>query len=871
MLKIQFKFLLVVGVISALAMSTVLAAAPVGDDTFQLLANPTTGADNTGDGGTGLPADLNYYYVGQSFRTTMEIKSPGTTASNIWIDYLTGAATNYVGASSLQTGSYYNTWSNQVIDPDEPDGSGSGRIYSTGSNIPVVNASGTGNFGSVLWTVNRPGAAAYGLGNPIDLDINVGVIGATTESNISLAGSDLLDDEEDFQFQSWADTIKPFAENPNASNGQINVAVESLYTFDLRDTKNGEGDNVGVGTGMNTATPPGALTFDDDGAGDVSYTGWAAYACSGIWGTNLCQTTVNPPSPTGWGVDTRNWEYDSLYTVKISGYQDLASPAQDQLGDANGPNTMDQKTWTFRTETDVVPPQVIAETPVRGSVNVSVDTNITIDVVDKKAHPGTISGTGVVSNTCKFNVSSASFALTTFDESLPIVTVVPITFGYRFTIDPASDFAQNEVVSVSAFDCEDQVGNAMIVDNWTFTTVDADPPFVDQEAPADDTTVTVDGTINFHLKDLGVGVNLADTVVYVNGVYYTDGGGAGSVTTNGTRITFADSLDFNGGNYVGDTTAVVGASDDYTFLLDPEVDFVDGEAVTVIVYASDFSSNEMERLVYSFRAGTFAGAICIDATCCAAGTTWNGATCDPNPFICTEAGCCAPGTAWDGAVCVSVGVATCTDGACCGSNSSWDGTTCIGSGGGGGTSGGGGVLFVDRGGLGSVSDLNIIQLKVDQIDGQSVLVSWATTKPSDTQVYYDLNSEENLENYDWKTDKLEESEIYHSVVIEGLKSGQIYFFRPVSRASGEVAIGSELRMIPRYVVVREIEGVCPAGTSSGSSATGVEGQSVEVRYIEKPIDVLRASAPNIKVEKEAELLRFRGKFTPNSKLKIIID
>jgi len=843
MFKIRLRYLLIAGVISTLAVTTVLAAAPVGDDTFQLLANPTTGVDNTGDGGSGLAADLNYYYVGQSFRTTMEIKSLGTTASNIWIDYTSGVANNYVSASSLQTGSYYNTWSNQVIDADEPDGSGFGRIYSTGSNIPVVNSVGTGSFGSVLWTVNRPGAAAYGLGNPATLDINVGVIGATTESNISLAGADLLDDEEDFQFQVWADTIKPFAENPDATNGEINVAVESLYTFDLRDTKNGEGDNVGVGTGMNTSTPPGVLTFNDDGAGDVSYTAWAAYACSGIWGTNLCETTVNPPSPTGWGIDTRNWEYDSLYTVKISGYQDLASPAQDQLGDANGPNTMDPKNWTFRTETDVVPPQVIAETPVRGSVNVPVNTNVTVDVVDKKSHPGTISGTGVVSNTCRFRVSSASFPATVFDESLATVTVVPITFGYRFTIDPAVDFAQNEVVSVSAYDCEDQVGNAMIVDNWTFTTVDADPPFVDQTAPADNTTVNLDGTINFHLKDLGVGVNLADTTVYVNGVYYTNGGGAGSVTTNGTRITFANSLDFNGGNYVGDTTAVLGLSTDYTFLIDPEVDFVDGEAVTVIIYASDFSGNEMERVVYSFRAGNFVGVTCADAACCAAGTTWNGTSCDPNPVICS-------------------------DGACCGANASWDGALCVGTGGGsggssGGGSGSGGTFIVAR------QELDIIQLKVDQIDGQSVLVSWATTKPSDSQVYYDLNSEPGLSGYDWKTEKIEESTIYHSMVIEGLQSGQIYFFRPVSRSGSKTAIGPELRMIPRYVVVREVEGVCQAETG-GSTGDGV-GAQVEVRYIEKPADILRASAPNIKIEKEAELVRFKGKFAPNSKLKIIID
>jgi len=85
------------------------AAAPTGADWFQLLTNQQTGSDNTGDGNTGNGADLNYYYVGQTFTTVIQVRStgPGATAANIWVYYPSTTTT----ASNLTTGSFFNTWS----------------------------------------------------------------------------------------------------------------------------------------------------------------------------------------------------------------------------------------------------------------------------------------------------------------------------------------------------------------------------------------------------------------------------------------------------------------------------------------------------------------------------------------------------------------------------------------------------------------------------------------------------------------------------------------------------------------------------------------------------------------------------------------
>lgn len=561
------------------------AAAPSGADTFQLLASPFTGADNTGDGGTGAAADLNYFYVGQTFTATMEIVSGGTDAANIWIDHDTVNVT----PSSLTDGSYFSSYAGQ--------NTSGGQVRLTGFRTSGTS-SGTGTFGTVDWTMVAPTSAAYGTGTPETLDIDVGVIGDSTESNVSLSGLDILDDEEDFQFHVWADTEKPYALNPSPADAATAVAVTVNYLFDLRDSKNGEGDNSGVGTGVSTATPPGAITADD-GGGPSSLTAFDSYSCSGTWGTNLCNVTVNPAPPSGISGDTRNWEYATGYDIDISGFEDLASASQDQLGDANGPNAMDPKTFSFTTEADTVPPQVVSETPARTSAGNSVSTNVTAVVHDKKTYPGTVSGTGVDSTTCKFNVSSPSFALTTFQEGDAEVTVTPADYGFEYEIDPASDFAQDETVTVSAFDCEDMATNVIVTDTWTFTTADSDPPFVSGAVPGDDDEIAADATFVLHVEDNGSGVDLGSVVIFVDGTFYTDGGGAGSVTTTGTDISFGSSLDFNGGNYVGDTTDVTGSPADYTFTIDPAADFSAGEAVPVLVYAADLDGNLMPQEVYA--------------------------------------------------------------------------------------------------------------------------------------------------------------------------------------------------------------------------------------------------------------------------------
>lgn len=870
-MKNKFLNIAIITLIAIAIAGQINAASPSGNDWFQLLASPYTGGDNTGDGGTGLPGDLNYFYVGQTFTSNINIQSaaPGTNAANIWIDYNTTKVT----ASGLTTGSYYPSWSGQTI--------GGGRVMSTGYRTSGYST-GNGSFGSVQWTVNEPNAFNYGTGSPLTLDINIGTVGATTESNISYNGSDVLDDAEDFQMHLWADTVKPYALNPGPANTAINVPVEQNYTFDLRDSLNGEGDNSGVGTGVNTATPPGAITFNT-----VSYTAWDAYSCSGVWGTNLCNTTINPPSPLGIAGDQRNWDYDTLYTVQISGFQDLASPNQDQLGDTNGPNTMDTKIWTFRTEADTVAPRVVTETPTRNSMGNSVSTNISATVHDKKTYPGTISGTGVVSNTCRFDVWSDSIATSTYQEGLGTVAVSAVDYGFTFTINPPADFAQNEWVYVLARDCEDQVGNVMTDDLWRFRTSDTDPPYVDQESPANDMGIAFDGTVNLHVKDDGVGVDISKLVIYVNGIYYKNtAGGAGFVTVNGTRITYASTTAF---------TSLSGTINDYAIIIDP-ADFTPGEAVPVIVYAEDFSGNLMERVVYGMCVGGGVGQTCGNGTVegnevCDDGNTVGGDGCSANCLsdetcgngITELAEDCDDGNTVSGdgcsAVCVYEGTAG-SGSSYCGSNTSWNGSMCIASCSTSGQGSGGSP------GIAPLLSVNITTLQAIQIDEDSVMIYWTTNIPSTERVVFGSNSLVSLGQapnygYAYSTDEVNANSMIHQVVIDGLSPGVLYSFRPIVKANGNEVYGPEIQMAPVFKS-KEIQTECPvvklddaAGEQSQSTEPSSSQQAAEPRVIRVVEQVTqtetRISDLEIEeiIQEDNDVMLF-GRFRSNAKLKLYI-
>jgi len=787
------------------------AGSPSGSNWFQLLTNPYTGGDNTGDGGTGNIDDYNYYYVGQTqtFTATIQIDSTGTNAANIWIDY----DPNLLNSANLTNGSYFPQYAGQTTTPIN---SSTTRIRLTGFDLSNYH-SGIGTFGTVKFTPIKPSADHYKTTSPAVIAINVGILHQTTESNISYQGTDILGSYENFNLHIWADTIKPYATSSNPASGSSNIAVDTPYTFSLIDSKNGNGDPNGVGTGVDTDT--GNVSVND-GVNTYIYNSTTPalnFSCSGIWGSNLCNSTLSLGSPLGIPGDARKWNYDTAYTVTIGAFNDFASTHQDQLGDANGPNTMTSTSYTFHTEADTVAPQVTAKTPPPATI-AAVNTNLVYDILDLKSYPGNISGTGVASTTCRIRVSSPSFASTVYQYNSAGVTVTPIDYGYRFTINPATDFGQNETVSVSLYDCQDLAApaNTMITDNYTFLTADTDAPFIDGQVPANDASMNKSDPIIFHLKDTGTGVNLANTVVYVNGNYYTNAGGAGSVTTVGTKITYASSYNFHGGNYAGDTTGISGTANDYTFTIKPQGDFTVGEAVPVIIYSRDQSNNLMERVVYS--------AVVAGATC-QAGSSY------------------------------------------CGANTSWNGSQCVGSGGGGGGGCGGG------GGGTAVTYLTVNEsnMLVTQVNENTVLVTWYTSLPSYGYVVYDsvqptVFGASPYYGYKYMTATSTSESIYHSVTITGLKPDTLYYFLPIASDGGQVVRGSQLAMSPKF----EQKGACavvPAPVCPVCKLAPAPKPKVVPKKPAKPA----AAGPTItSMGVQGKVINILGTGAPGTKINIII-
>jgi len=443
--------------------SFVSAAAPQGNDWFEIHADPFTGKDDTGDGGTGNPADYNYFYMGQTFTANISIKSNGATAANMWLDFDPTLAQS----SSLVGGSYFNSSRALTID------NGNGRLKATGYNFPTAHSTGLGNFASFKVNFLKPTVANYGTGNSAILDFNTGSIGQTTESNIALNGQDLLDDAKDFRFHVWADTKKPYALNPVPANAAINVPVTSTFAFQLRDSLRGEGDNTGVGTGVNMNAAQATITAND-GTGPVSLKSNVTYTCSGLWGSTVCDVTVNPPTITAFAGDTRKWKYGTAYTMAIGNYEDLASSTQSQLGDANGPNRMDAKTFTFTTEADTVLPQVSNVLPASASVDNPMNTLISFDVSDRKTYPAGMSGSGMKEGACRISIASPSFGTKIYKRGDLGVTATNQDYGTHFIVDPVADFASNETVTVRIYDCADLANNKIQEMTTTFKTVVVD-------------------------------------------------------------------------------------------------------------------------------------------------------------------------------------------------------------------------------------------------------------------------------------------------------------------------------------------------------------------------------------------------------------
>jgi hypothetical protein len=485
--------------------------------------------------------------------------------------------------------------------------------------------------------------------------------------------------------------------------------------------------------------------------------------------------------------------------------------------------------------TDTDNPYFDGYNPLNGAINVPVEAAIAYNMKDNQSGVNNATRAATVDQGSGAVAESVNTTCTTTNANrVPVCSAI---------VNPAGYFPYLTLITVNASFSD--LGNPTVHTanaTWSFTTEDdIHAPYVENENPAPGSVNRpVDTNVVFRIKDYknqagvipGLGVNINSVVVVVDGITYT-AAGPNVFTYSGTPenylITINPAVDFppaytvnvsvDGAdlhapgpnvmpthNYsfmtsdvhppyidnedpapddvsisansnvvfqihdvgagvdlnslvvevagveyslAGPNTFTVNplsAPNDYEITIDPIADFGGGQAVLVLINARDLSapSNVMPTYYYVFGA---AGAGCP---------------------VCDVCGACD---------------------SCC--------PVCPPGGGGSGGGGGGGVSTIYP----SISNQQIFQ-----IDENSVLLTWYTNIAGDARVYYGnesvlaSTSGENY-SYDYRSAIDSENRTYHSVTINGLQAGNLYFFRPASLINGQVYLGEEMAMTPKFASV----------------------------------------------------------------------
>lgn len=222
---------------------------------------------------------------------------------------------------------------------------------------------------------------------------------------------------------------------------------------------------------------------------------------------------------------------------------------------------------------DLDPPYLQNEDPAPLETNVAKDTNIVVEVVDD--------GFGVDAATVVIQVEGVPAWSGDAQQSGFAVTKTVISGGYRYTINPDSDFAYDQVVDIEVDADDSAVPPNSLNDTYNFTIRSAPAlPILDNLNPDDgDTSVWVDVDITGDI----LGEIVASTII---------------ITVNGVVAWSGEALQ-NG--FSGSVSAIVGG---YHFSVHAPSRFAFETLVNVDVYAENTEGDPPADTTYSFTTGT---------------------------------------------------------------------------------------------------------------------------------------------------------------------------------------------------------------------------------------------------------------------------
>lgn len=486
------------------------------------------------DGGT-------TFYVGRCFRTNFNIQTDNLDANSVdliipynpaYIQPFSNSGCTSV-ATQIITHSLFPSYPSNTIVGNEIlvtgyDPSGSAPV-DTGTN-PAHRT-----IGYVFWKVIAA-SGSYNLGYTHTL-------GLTTDTNIAENngdGSDVLDAVENATFNLSADVTVPTFASLSPANGATSVSVTSGLSYVFAD----------AGAGVNT----GSLVTSVNG---TPYTETFS-SCTRTNSNRRPQCNVSVPTGT-----LGTLSYNTTYRVTATG------------SDVAVPNNTGATFWSFTTEDDTNAPYVQNESPANNATGVAVASNIVFNVKDYKGNLGVTPGLGVDTSSIQVTVTVGNDAPVVYTSSSPEFSISGIAANRTVTINPASNFPENTLVTVSveASDLHSPA-NVMSTHTYSFRSVDTQGPSLSGFSPAQNaTTATADTNISFTASDAGAGVNINNTTVTVEGVAYT---------------------------YISPQFSYTGNSGSYIITINPTSNFSGGQVVDVTIATRDLASPTPNQVSTSY-------------------------------------------------------------------------------------------------------------------------------------------------------------------------------------------------------------------------------------------------------------------------------
>ncbi|MEW6618421.1 MAG: Ig-like domain-containing protein [bacterium] len=207
---------------------------------------------------------------------------------------------------------------------------------------------------------------------------------------------------------------------------------------------------------------------------------------------------------------------------------------------AQMPNVLEQE--YFFTTIDTHPPYVTDQMPAPDSINAQPQTDVLFHIKDD--------GIGIDKTTIKVIINGATIPYPNYQID---GSITDFTFSYN----PPVDFDYNQTVWVTII-ARDFVGNSLNT-TYKFFITDTIPPYTTDHKPEKGTTgVLIATEIEFHIKDIGAGVDKTSINLWING----------------NKV---DALDITGNTY------------HYIVKHKPQIPFQIGQIVTITIEVKDLA------------------------------------------------------------------------------------------------------------------------------------------------------------------------------------------------------------------------------------------------------------------------------------------